>query len=373
MLVSRAVLPCLLLLHPTSANLAPVSGTCTAQSCQSPHPFEGDVENMLQISSKKEANSIAGTVGLNTKTELEACQLPEFGQWCQVRPSVGSPYQMAVFAGKDIVSDSICESGKWEISEVQSYGAVGNALDVGGNMGYFTFMLANAGWNVQTFEPLPTNIALFNATMCANPQFGSRVTLHEHALGSHADTCMSYSDDSNQGDGIVRCGADQQKPIPAGYSKRGDFPVKRLDDMLADPSFPKDISFFKIDVEGFECEVLKGGGSFLKTVHPQFVKTEIWTGDSLIGCTRENYMDLYKQSGYEVYTSKSCSGGHGSPSDTDFYMCRQPGHQGMSVLQSKTEASSIAGTVGLNTKTELEACQLPEFGQWCQVRPSVGS
>mmetsp|Transcript_82514 Transcript_82514/g.145636 ORF Transcript_82514/g.145636 Transcript_82514/m.145636 type:complete len:1803 (+) Transcript_82514:2-5410(+) len=53
-MVSLAVLTHLLLLHPTSANFVPGNGTCSAKSCKSTLQFEGDVENMLQMSTKKE-------------------------------------------------------------------------------------------------------------------------------------------------------------------------------------------------------------------------------------------------------------------------------------------------------------------------------
>jgi len=54
----------------------------------------------------------------------------------------------------------------------------------GGLFGYFfsvtcTQKWAEAGWNLTTFEAMPSNVALMKATLCANEELQERVDLHQ--------------------------------------------------------------------------------------------------------------------------------------------------------------------------------------------------
>jgi hypothetical protein len=51
----------------------------------------------------------------------------------------------------------------------------------GGLFGYFFSELhrAEAGWNLTTFEAMPSNVALMKATLCANEELQERVDLHQ--------------------------------------------------------------------------------------------------------------------------------------------------------------------------------------------------
>merc|ERR1712151_181635 len=97
--------------------------------------------------------------------------------------------------------------------------------------GYYSFALAASGWNVTTFEPLPSNLALFDASLCRNPSLRSRIRLNRFALGEHYERCSVVSNEFNEDDGIVVCG---KTPIPDHHFLRGSFDLHRLDDVLVE-------------------------------------------------------------------------------------------------------------------------------------------
>ena len=56
---------------------------------------------------------------------------------------------------------------------------------MGGNYGWFTLLGASLGCHVETFEPVPANVALIQANLRSNPQLAARgatVQIHPHVV-----------------------------------------------------------------------------------------------------------------------------------------------------------------------------------------------
>jgi FkbM family methyltransferase len=190
-------------------------------------------------------------------------------------------FALNVYRENDIVSGSILSSGSWENDKVvmfhrifQDYSEKNNIplskltfIDIGANIGWFTFSLAALGVNVIAFEPMEENIKLIRDSMCLpeNLKSGvsSRITLHEHALGVRDEMCYIFSHNINIGDGHVKCiGANETDlTIPFDYSIKGHIPVRRLDDII--DAKGKHIVALKMDTEGYEANVLQGGKKLL--------------------------------------------------------------------------------------------------------------
>ncbi|MEH6474812.1 MAG: FkbM family methyltransferase [Sneathiella sp.] len=132
------------------------------------------------------------------------------------------------------------------------------ALDIGANKGVWSYMLSQQCSQVHAFEPNPKMFKILER--CAN----SKTTVHKIAL----------SNETKQSELLVPFGA-------KGYSNQGaslsavkvsgnhsSVPVdaRRLDDMDLG-----DIGFIKIDVEGFELEVLEGARETLAKYRPNLV------------------------------------------------------------------------------------------------------
>eukprot|EP00435_Cladocopium_sp_Y103_P059051 s171_g21.t1 len=158
-------------------------------------------------------------------SNVAKCELPPGGRWATVQLTGLTSFQMAVYASHDIVSSSVSFRHNWEQLDVRRFGKPGHACDIGGNIGFYTFALAKAGWNLTTFEAMPSNVALMKATLCANEELQERVDLHQVGLGDTPGRCSLMSDTINVGDGIVVCRTmqDPTKNIRAQFAFRTEF------------------------------------------------------------------------------------------------------------------------------------------------------
>jgi FkbM family methyltransferase len=214
----------------------------------------------------------------------------------------------------DFVSFNVCEAGFWDQNDPAEFGTPGNMLDIGGNMGYFTLALAHAGWSVNTFEPMAPNLAMLNASLCRNPDIAAKVKLNPIGLGQTNQQCKMFAPKANIGDGHVQCGDD----VAAGFTTEpgkpnsidkfdvveiGQFSIRRLDEVLKELAITK-VDLVKIDVEGYESQVLAGAGNFLSEYKPRLWKTEVWNNS--FGFNGTYFLDNFANAGYKFYTDSKC-------------------------------------------------------------------
>ena len=153
------------------------------------------------------------------------------------------------------------------------------ALDIGANIGLVTLRLSKrvgpAG-AVHAFEPNPAIADRLRASLDRNDIFN--VQLHQVALGVAEDTLTLSIPEGNAG-------------AASFLHHRGtsiDVPVKRLDDFGLRPSF------IKIDVEGFEDQVLKGFSETLRTHPPRVILFE--QNDA-----KGRSIELLREAGYQIH------------------------------------------------------------------------
>lgn len=118
-------------------------------------------------------------------------------------------------------------------------------LDIGGHVGLWSMWLARAFRHVHAFEPAARHAELFRFNV-PDPN----VTLHELALGDQAGRCEVHWFGESSGDAFIRPGA-------------GDVEVRVLDGFEFN-----EVDFVKIDVEGFELQVVMGGRETLLRNQP---------------------------------------------------------------------------------------------------------
>lgn len=134
------------------------------------------------------------------------------------------------------------------------------AVDVGANLGIHALVLAACvgdGGKVHAFEPLPSIGTRLEENLKLNGV--TNVDLHREALGS---TLGDVVFDSNPSDFNIGKGR---------VTPQGDItvPIGTLDDRLGTETLP--VSMIKIDTEGHELEVLKGGVNIMKNQRPVVV------------------------------------------------------------------------------------------------------
>lgn len=235
-------------------------------------------------------------------------------RWCRTRPGFDIACQH-----DDVFCDSICRWGYWEHASTKSLGfpsvPTGDVVDVGANVGWYSMLFAQAGYKVHAFEALSSNVQMLNASMCANPHL--RDLLHVHSVTLAAapiESCKVLSSRRTASNGTVCCPGDACpfEKNPSYELREQVVKTSTLDAELAQITAP--IAFLKLDVEGYECQVLKGALDTFKRISPQYVKADIW--DNEVRCGASEYLGLLQSLGYTVSFAENEAGFLASQSDT---------------------------------------------------------
>jgi FkbM family methyltransferase len=175
--------------------------------------------------------------------------------------------QMAIFAN-DYIGIQINQFGYFEIDELTAlfeYLAPlaevfknGIALDIGANIGNHAVFFSTRFRSVHAYEPNPRthNLLKFNIDGLSN------VTSYQRGLGDVRGSFELQQDVTSPGLASIKYNADSQ-------AQSVSIQVETLDDL----SLPdrEALCFIKIDVEGFEENVVKGGAKTLRQFQPVVV------------------------------------------------------------------------------------------------------
>lgn len=164
-------------------------------------------------------------------------------------------------------------------------------LDIGANIGSIAFHVANLGFHVVGFEPMARNGLAFTMTQCANPRMN--ISLIRKALSDHEGHCQVQVDPINTGNYQVQCHL-------ATFNKESSVIVTRLDSILHFPELDN-VGVIKIDTQGSEMAVLRGGTRYFLTRRVPYVICEFWPpvlrqrGDDPV-----RLLESWNQIGYQV-------------------------------------------------------------------------
>lgn len=150
------------------------------------------------------------------------------------------------------------ESDRWDLFHARSFLRPGAVIfDVGANFGYYALVLAEGlqrRCEVHAFEPTPATFRRLGEHIALNGM-GDVVHAHQLALSDEpgrASMCQPRS--GNSGAAYAELGS-------------GEVPVSTLDSFVRERTLSR-LDFVKIDVEGFEERVLRGGVHTLRTLRP---------------------------------------------------------------------------------------------------------
>ena len=155
-------------------------------------------------------------------------------------------------------------------------------VDVGGNIGRWSKEFVNDYGRITAFEPAPYNIECF----LKNTEHDPTITLKQYGLGEERGKARL--------DIIIpnHLGSTRAHPDP-----NGNVEIQRLDDQ--DWTFEQ-VDLLKIDVEGFETEVLKGGKEVINKSSPLIAIERHGFNYRKLGKSKKE-SHLYLQSlGYEL-------------------------------------------------------------------------
>lgn len=152
------------------------------------------------------------------------------------------------------------------VSQVKArFGVPATVLDVGANKGQFSRAAATAfpGARIIAFEPLEAVAGEWRRHLADV----ATAEIHVCALGGEGGTVMFHPHEYSLSSSVLplAAGAGAEGGGGAGELAAVELPVRRLDDVVGplDPSGPL---LLKLDVQGYELEVLRGAETTLREV-----------------------------------------------------------------------------------------------------------
>ena len=173
---------------------------------------------------------------------------------------------MSVYKKYDIISNEISKHKAWDkdgaynlINGLNFYSKKKNLnnkdiyiIDIGGNIGWYTFLLGKFGYNIITFEPSRLNFYILKKNYCSNKEVN--VTLINKGLFTENKICHIYSPKNNIGNGLVSC----TEKSNVKFINNGEINLTKLSNYI---SFfkNKNLAMIKIDIEGSEGKAFESG------------------------------------------------------------------------------------------------------------------
>lgn len=130
------------------------------------------------------------------------------------------------------------------------------AIDVGANSGVYTHYLLGITPKIVAVEPNPKNVKELRRL------FGSRIRIIDAALSdTEGSTDLYIPIGADIGDCLAT--VDGRNPVTRANCLRIEVPLKKLDSLGLD-----NVGFIKIDVEGHEEKVIRGGEELIRRCRP---------------------------------------------------------------------------------------------------------
>ena len=164
----------------------------------------------------------------------------------------------------------------------------GVALDIGAHVGLWAMWMVRLFEHVEAFEPVPLfyDILPFKVDM-------TRCTPHLHALGDEAGTISITVPLEQTGGAHVAT----RKPVNVKYNPKGEsYTWAGIEVVTLDSLAFESVDFIKIDVEGWEPRVLRGGEQTIKRCRPNII-VECKGNDTAYGEARNAAVTLLESWG----------------------------------------------------------------------------
>lgn len=173
-------------------------------------------------------------------------------------------------------------------------------LDIGANIGIYSMVFSHLSGdpaNVHAFEP----VNHIRSRLLANAKLNgfSSLQVNDCALGEQEEAIEMYQ----VKEGVFRGGTssflENENVQAMGSDKFDKKPVQviKLDRYCHDKNLSS-VDFIKIDVEGFELNVLKGGLETIRSYRP-YILMEY--DDIRHGPQKESFKNFFTETGYRVY------------------------------------------------------------------------
>jgi FkbM family methyltransferase len=177
-------------------------------------------------------------------------------------------------------------------------------LDIGANIGAHTLHLAQLvgpGGRIIAFEPTDFAFHKLRRNLELNPQLASRVTpCHSFLTGTDADQVPSAIYSSWP---LARESGLHAKHL--GREMRTEAARARSLDSVLTELADRPVQLVKLDVDGFECDVLRGATTLLREVRPVFVMELAPYVLEERGTSLDEFIGFFVPNGYAFYDERT--------------------------------------------------------------------
>jgi len=223
----------------------------------------------------------------------------------------GNNFDMFVYKNKDYVSDKIFLTHQWEagntnkiIKALDYYSKKKKLdnkdiymLDIGANIGWFTFFFGKYGYKIISFEASKINNYILYKNYCLNKDIN--VTIINKGLDIEEQNCKLINVKSNIGDGAIFC-KNREKPNNLFDGEIfNDIKLTKLSKYINFFS-DKNLALMKLDVEGAEGNVIFGGKEIINKYHIPFILMEFQI--NLLethGTKVKEFLEFFENNGYK--------------------------------------------------------------------------
>jgi len=177
-------------------------------------------------------------------------------------------------------------------------------LDIGANIGAHTLYLAQLvgpHGRVLSFEPTDFAFQKQARNFSLNPDLARRIVAHQCFLAAQDEADIPEAIYSSW-------------PLPRGEDRHAkhlgeEMPTKAararsLDSILADYDDAR-VQLVKLDVDGYECEVLRGASRLLKVVRPVFVMELAPYVLGERGSSLDEFLSFFTPNGYQFFDERT--------------------------------------------------------------------
>jgi FkbM family methyltransferase len=192
----------------------------------------------------------------------------------------------------ETLGQNVLLDGRFEAAErgwLTGQAAGGLAIDVGANIGWHTAALAAAGAAVIAVEPLAANLVRLRRAVAGYPA----VVIEATALGAGAGR-VGHTTPADGAYAAVR------GPADGAGSDAPSWPMTTLDELWQRHGAPP-VRVVKIDVEGYELEVLRGGRQLLAGCRPAVLVETVQLAQSAAVFAELGYRQLPRPAGFEPW------------------------------------------------------------------------
>ena len=227
-------------------------------------------------------------------------------------------YQMYIFNSTNFILNEFKQYGGYEIplsnniiEALKFYASKYNIknnkdifmLDIGSNVVWYPSLLGRYNYTILCFEAFKRNYYVATKNYCYLNK-DSNVIIITKGLGEKEKLCHYFNQVRNSGNGMVICD-DNKKNLSDSklgrmFIKDSDVEITTLDSFMPYLS-NKNISLMKIDVEGYEYEVLKGGKELITKYHVPFIALEFSPGNlKVVGSEPRELAQFFFDNGYKI-------------------------------------------------------------------------